>query len=63
MVQIALVNIPAFLESHDFSRLVLWKALILAVILFAARRKLKLHPVIFIAVSAVAGIVFRFAGV
>ncbi|MBQ7583250.1 MAG: chromate transporter [Lachnospiraceae bacterium] len=62
VVQIALVNIPAFLESHDFLQLVLWKAVILAVILFIARKKLKLHPVIFIAASAVIGVVFRFAG-
>ena len=63
VVKIALLNIPAFLESHDLLRLVLWKALILAVILYIGRRKLKLHPVIFIAASAVIGVVFRFAGV
>ena len=35
-------------------------AILLAVALFFARRKLKWHPVIFLAVSAVAGIVLRF---
>ena len=39
-----------------------WKAIILAVILFLVQRKSKLHPVVFIALSAVVGIVFRFAG-
>ncbi len=63
VVKIALINIPAFLESHDFLQLVLWKAWILAVILFIGRKKLKLHPVLFIAFSAVIGIVFKFAGV
>ena len=37
-----------------------WKALILAVLLFIGQRKLKWSPVIFIAISAVVGIVFRF---
>ena len=63
VVKIAIINIPAFLEGYDLSKLIIWKGLILAVVLFAARRRLKLHPVFFIAVSAVIGIVFRFAGV
>ena len=63
VVKIALINIPAFLESHNFMQLILWKAVLLAVVIFLARRKLKLHPVLFIAASAVVGIVFRFAGV
>ncbi|MCR5236371.1 MAG: chromate transporter [Lachnospiraceae bacterium] len=63
VVKIAIINIPAFLEGYDPSKLIIWKGLILAVVLFAARRRLKLHPVFFIAVSAVIGIVFRFAGV
>ena len=63
VVQIALVNIPAFSASHDIMQLVLWKAWILAVVIFVARQKLKLHPVIFIAASAEIGIVFKFAGV
>lgn len=63
VVKIAIINIPAFLEGYDLSKLIIWKGLILAVVLFAARRRLKLHPVFFIAVSAVIGIIFRFAGV
>lgn len=62
VVQIALVNIPAFLESRNFMQLIVWKGLLLAIVIFVARKKLKLHPVIFIAASAVVGIVFRFAG-
>lgn len=62
VVKIALVNIPAFLESKNLMQLILWKAVLLAVVLFIARKKLKLHPVIFIAASALIGIVFRFAG-
>ena len=63
VVKIALINIPAFMESHNIGQLIVWKGLILAVIIFVARKKLKLHPIVFIAASAVIGIVFRFAGV
>lgn len=62
VARIALINIPDFLESHDISRLVIWKGLILAAVIYVARRKLKLHPVVFIAASAVIGIIFRFGG-
>ena len=42
-----------------------WKAVILAVVLFLAtnyKKLKKVHPVVFIAASAVIGVVFRFAG-
>ncbi len=42
------------------SPFILWKSVILAVLLYIAARKLKWHPVLMIAVSAVVGIVFRF---
>lgn len=37
-----------------------WQGAILAVILFFAIKKLKWHPIIFIAISAVIGIIFKF---
>lgn len=37
-----------------------WQGGILAVIIFIASRKLKWHPIIFIAISAVIGIIFKF---
>ena len=37
-----------------------WQGGLLAVILFFATKKLKWHPIIFIAISAVIGIVFKF---
>ena len=63
VVKIAIINIPAFTESYDISKLFIWKGLILAVVIFVARKKLKLHPIIFIAASAVIGVVFHFASV
>ena len=60
VARVALVNIPAFQASGAVGDLFLWKAIALGVALFIAQKKLKWHPVIFIAISAVIGIVFRF---
>lgn len=43
-------------EMTDF----FWQGLILAIILFFSIRKLKWHPVVFIAFSAIVGIIFKF---
>ena len=60
VARVALVNIPAFQASGAVGDLFLWKAIALGVALFIAQKKLKWHPVIFIAISAIIGIVFRF---
>ena len=38
-----------------------WQGAIFAVLLFVAMRKFKLHPVFYIAISAVVGIIFKFS--
>jgi len=38
----------------------IWKALILAVLIFIGLRKLKWSPIVFIGISAVVGIIFKF---
>ena len=60
VARIALLNLGAWEASHSLGDLFIWKALALAVLLFVAQKKLKWHPVIFIAISAVVGIVFKF---
>ena len=60
VAKVALVNIAAYEASGALSDLFVWKALILAVLIFIGQRKLKWSPVIFIAISAVVGIVFKF---
>ena len=60
VAKVALVNIAAYEASGALSDLFVWKALILAVLIFIGQRKLKWGPVIFIAISAVVGIVFKF---
>lgn len=37
-----------------------WQGAVFAILLFIAAKKLKWHPIVFIAISAVIGIVFRF---
>lgn len=56
VARIALVN----LSAPDFGSFFVWKALILAVIIFIAQKKLKWSPVVFIGISAVVGIIFKF---
>ena len=62
VVKIALLNVKAFAVSGSFADLFDLKAIILAVILYFAMKKISLHPVFFLAVSAVIGILLRFAG-
>lgn len=60
VAKVSLINIPAFLETHNIGSLFIWKAVILAIILFIARRKIKVHPIAFIAASAAVGIILQF---
>ena len=56
VARIALVN----LNAASFGEFFIWKALALAAALFIGLKKLKWSPVIFIVISAVVGIVFKF---
>ncbi|MCL2434012.1 MAG: chromate transporter [Clostridia bacterium] len=58
----ALFNYDTFKLTNNFLDLVQWKGLALAVAVFFAVRKWKPHPILPIAVSAVVGAVFQFAG-
>jgi len=60
VAKVALVNLPAFQASGSLSDLFIWKAIALGILIFIGQRKLKWSPVIFIAISAVVGIVFQF---
>lgn len=60
VAKVALINLPAFQQSGALGDLFLWKAIALGVLIFIGQKKLKWHPVIFIAISAVVGIVFKF---
>lgn len=66
VIEIALLNLDVFRESGKILDVFDFKALILAAILLVLTRWFKptkkLHPIVFIAFSAVVGIVFSFAG-
>ncbi len=56
----AIINIPAFQASHSLGDLLLPKQIILGVAIFLAGKKLKLHPVFYIAIAAAIGVLFGF---
>lgn len=63
VAKVALVNLDAFAASHKLTDLFLWKAILLGVVIFGGQKLFpKIHPIAFIAFSAVVGVVFRFAG-
>ena len=62
VAKIALVRMSELGSGGSPVRFFNIPALILAAAIFTASRKLKWHPVVFIAISALVGIVFRFGG-
>jgi chromate transporter len=60
VARIALVNMEALTNGAGLGEFFIWKAIILAVLIFIGLKKLKWSPVIFIALSAVVGIIFKF---
>ncbi len=59
VVQIALLNIEKFSQTKKISDLFVFKAIILACVLFALQKIFKkIHPIALIAIAAVAGIIF-----
>lgn len=60
VVRVALVDMAALSSGAGLGGFFNWKAIALAVAIFIGLKKLKWSPVIFIAISAVVGIVFRF---
>ncbi|MEG0541388.1 MAG: chromate transporter [Angelakisella sp.] len=62
VIKISIVRLDAFRSSGMLSQLIHWKSLILAIVLWVLMEKKNLHPVVVIAIAAVSGIVFNFAG-
>ena len=60
VARIALVNMEALSSGAGLGQFFIWKAIILAVLIFIGLKKLKWSPVIFIVLSAVVGIIFKF---
>ena len=60
VAKVTLVDLDAFAMSGNVGDLFIWKAVILAVVIFIAQRKLKWSPVVFIVLSAVIGVLLEF---
>lgn len=60
VAKVALVNIPAFQASGSLADLFLPKAIVLGILIFVGQKKLNWSPILFIALSAVVGIVLKF---
>ena len=59
VAKISLLNLDLFKETGAVLDLLNWKCLVLAVLIYAALKKFKKHPILYIAVAAVAGIIFQ----
>lgn len=57
IVKIALIHFDLYTKTGNFLAMFDWKSLVLFVALFVGIRKIKLHPVAFIGVAAIFGIV------
>ena len=57
VAKISLLNLPLFSSTGSFMSLIRWPSLILAVIIYLGLVKFRWHPIIYIAISAVAGVV------
>ena len=57
VAKISLLNLPLFSSTGSFMSLIRWPSLILAVIIYLGLMKFRWHPVIYIAISAIAGVV------
>ncbi len=60
VAKVALVNMDALATGAGLGEFFIWKALALAVLIFIGQKKLKWSPIVFIALSAVVGVVFQF---
>ena len=62
VAELAFLNLEAWtgFSVNSLLTVINWKAIVLAVVVYVGLVKFKKHPIIYIAISAVAGIVFQF---
>ena len=63
VMKIALLNLDQYRQSGLFADVFRWKAIVLALIVFVfsnlVKKTKKLHPIVFILFSALAGVIFK----
>ena len=60
VAKVTLIDLSAYEASGNIGDLFVVKAIILAVLIFVGQKKLKWSPIVFLAISAVVGVVFKF---
>ncbi len=60
IVQVTMIQMELYKQSGSLLNLLDWKKGLLFAVMFVAIRKFKWHPVIYIAISAVVGLIFAF---
>ena len=60
VAQVAMLQLELYKETNLLLNLVDWKKLLLFIVMFIGIRKLKWHPVVYIAIAAVVGLIFAF---
>ena len=60
VAQVAMLQLELYKETNSLLSLMDWKKLLLFAVMFIGIRKLKWHPVVYIAISAVVGLIFAF---
>ena len=60
VAQVAMLQLELYKETNSLLNLMDWKKLLLFAVMFIGIRKLKWHPVVYIAISAVVGLIFAF---
>ena len=60
VIKISIINVNKFLQTNNLLDIVInFKALILFIIIFILTKKFDKHPIVFIGIGALAGIVFK----
>ena len=60
IIKVSIINVNTFLQTKDLLDIVInFKALIIFLIIFLLNKKFKKHPIVFIGLGALAGIVFN----
>ena len=59
VAKVSLLNLPLFSSTGSLMNLFNWPSLILALIIYAGLVKFHWHPILYIAISAAAGILFK----
>jgi chromate transporter len=60
VAKLALLNVDLYKEAKELAVLFNYKAILLAVILYFVMKKIDLHPILVIVISAAIGIIFKF---